>query len=85
MHQRVLDYEPAHALFVPEKRPLVFHERIVALARQHLMPGGKLYLEINEALGPAVADLLTQGGLGAVRISQDLHGKDRWVAGTWRV
>lgn len=82
MHQRVLNYEPAQALFIPEGQPLVFHERIVALARQHLMPGGKLYLEINEALGAEVAELLIQAGFEAVRIRQDLHGKDRWVAGT---
>ncbi|MEM9417112.1 MAG: peptide chain release factor N(5)-glutamine methyltransferase [Bacteroidota bacterium] len=85
IHQRVLAHEPAQALFVPEDQPLVFHERIVALAAQHLLPEGKLYLEINEALGPEVADLLIQAGFEGVRINQDLHGKDRWVAGTWQV
>lgn len=84
MHPRVLNYEPAQALFVPEEQPLVFHARIVALATQHLLSGGKLYLEINESLGTEVASLLTQGGFEAVRINQDLHGKDRWVAGTWQ-
>lgn len=84
MHRRVLAYEPAQALFVPDKHPLVFHERIVTLAPQHLVSGGKLYLEINEAMGAAVARLCSQAGFEAVRIRQDLHGKDRWVTGTWR-
>lgn len=84
MHPRVLDHEPAQALFVPEEQPLVFHERIVGLATQHLTPRGKLYLEINEALGAAVANLLSQAGFEAVSIGQDLHGKDRWVKGSWR-
>ena len=84
MHKRVLSHEPAQALFVPEDQPLVFHERIVALAHQHLLPGGQLYLEINEALGTEVADLLLQAGFEDVRINRDLHGKDRWVAGTWQ-
>ncbi len=84
MQRRVRDHEPAQALFVPDKHPLVFHERIVALAPQHLVSEGKLYLEINEAMGSAVAGLLSQAGFEAVRIRQDLHGKDRWVAGTWR-
>ena len=84
MHRRVLAHEPAQALFVPEDQPLVFHERIVALACRHLLPGGQLYLEINEALGPEVVSLLTKGGFKEVCINQDLHGKDRWVAGTWQ-
>ena len=84
MHRRVLAYEPAQALFVPDERPLVFHAKIVALASQHLVPGGKLYLEINETMGDAVASLLTQAGFATVCIRQDLHDKDRWVVGTWR-
>ena len=82
MQHRVLAYEPAKALFVPDEQPLIFYEQIVALAFQHLAPAGKLYLEINEAFGTAVADLLIRAGFEAVCIKQDLHGKDRWIAGT---
>jgi release factor glutamine methyltransferase len=82
MQRRVLAYEPAKALFVPDEQPLIFHEKIVALASQHLAPAGKLYLEINEAFGTAVADLLICAGFEAVCIKQDIHGKDRWIAGT---
>lgn len=83
MQRQVLDYEPAKALFVPNDQPLVFYERIVSLAPQHLRPAGKLYLEINEAFGAAVADLLVGAGFGAVCVMQDLHGKDRWVQGLY--
>lgn len=82
MRPRVLAYEPAKALFVPDEHPLIFYEKIVDLTPQHLAPAGKLYLEINEALGAAVANLLIHAGFEAVCIRQDLHGKDRWVAGT---
>ncbi len=82
MRPRVLAYEPAKALFVPDEQPLIFYEKIVDLAPQYLAPAGKLYLEINEALGAAVANLLIHAGFEAVCIKQDLHGKDRWVAGT---
>ena len=82
MQRRVLAYEPAKALFVPDNQPLIFYEKIVALAPQHLTPAGKLYLEINEAFGAEVAHLLTQARFEAVCIKQDLQGKDRWVAGT---
>jgi len=82
MQRCVLDYEPAKALFVPNEKPLIFYEKIVGLALQHLAPAGKLYVEINETLGPAVARLLIHAGFDTVCIQQDLHGKDRWVAGT---
>ena len=81
MHCRVLDFEPASALFVPDKQPLVFYERIATLAPRYLTPSGKLYLEINEAFGTEVAHLLTEAGFKAINISQDLNGKDRWVRG----
>lgn len=84
MHRRVLDYEPAQSLFVTDERPLIFHERIVELASQHLIPRGRLYLEINEAMGSKVAGLFDQAGFETVHIKQDLSGKDRWVKGIWR-
>lgn len=84
MQRRVLAYEPAKALFVPDTQPLMFYEKIVALAPQHLVPTGKLYLEINEAFGAAVASLLIHAGFEEVCVRQDLHGKDRWVACTLR-
>lgn len=82
MQRRVLAYEPAKALFVSDEQPLLFYEKIIALASQHLAPAGKLYLEINEAFGAAVANLLIHAGFEAVCVRQDLHGKDRWIAGT---
>ncbi|MEL6539270.1 MAG: peptide chain release factor N(5)-glutamine methyltransferase [Bacteroidota bacterium] len=82
MQRRVLDYEPADALFVPDKDPLLFHKRITVLAAMHLAPRGKLYIEINEAFGSATAGLLEQHGCKEVRIGQDLQGKDRWVMGS---
>jgi release factor glutamine methyltransferase len=83
MKRRVLAYEPAKALFVPDTQPLIFYETIVALAPQYLTPAGKLYLEINEAFGAAVASLFMHAGFEEICIKQDLHGKDRWVTGTW--
>lgn len=82
MQRRVLAYEPAKALFVPDEQPLIFYERIAALATQHLAPAGKLYLEINEAFGTTIANLCINAGFEEACIGQDLHGKDRWVACT---
>ena len=79
MQQQVLAYEPSQALFVPDDDPLVFYKKIAALALVHLKPGGRVYLEINEAFGGAIAHLLAKAGLGAIRLQQDLRGKDRWI------
>ena len=61
------------------KGPLVFYKKIAALALVHLKPGGRVYFEINEAFGGAISHLLAKAGLGAIRLQQDLRGKDRWI------
>jgi release factor glutamine methyltransferase len=83
MQRRVLAHEPAKALFVPDEQPLLFYQRIVALAPYHLVLAGKLYLEINEVFGQVVASLLIGAGFERVCVVKDLHGKDRWVVGTF--
>ncbi len=79
MQQRVLSYEPAQALFVPDGTPLIFYERIAQLASTHLKPTGKLYLEINERFGADLATLFNKYQFREVCIGKDLHGKDRWI------
>jgi release factor glutamine methyltransferase len=80
MHQRVWDYEPNQAIFVPDSQPLMFYERIIKLATKHLKPHGKIYLEINEAFGPEVAQQLDLAGFESIQVRKDLQGKDRWVS-----
>lgn len=85
MQRRVWEYEPAKALFVPDDNPLLFHRSIISLATRHLTSAGKLYLEINEAFGEIVACIYEQAGFDEVDLKQDIHNKDRWVVGTWRM
>jgi release factor glutamine methyltransferase len=77
MHPNVLDHEPGLALFVPEEDPLLFYRRIATVARDLLQPGGRLYFEINEAMGAEIARLLTRLGYTSVEIRTDLSGKER--------
>jgi release factor glutamine methyltransferase len=79
MQAHVLDHEPRQALFVPDDNALVFYRAIAAVARQKLNPHGRLYLEINEALGLEVTALLEATGFREVQLRQDLFGKDRMV------
>ncbi len=78
MNRNVLDYEPHIALFVPDGDPLMFYRHIAEFASKHLRTGGKLYLEINEALGNETAALLEKQGYRPI-IHKDSFGKDRMI------
>lgn len=77
MHNNVLNHEPPQALFVPDDDPLMFYKRIVSLAKKHLNPGGKLYLEINEQFGKDVTKLCEEHNYTYIKLVQDINGKDR--------
>lgn len=81
IHRNVLAHEPHLALFVPDDDPLRFYRAIARQARKYLNPGGYLYVEINEAYGKEVADLMTASGMEEVQVYKDLMGKDRVVWG----
>lgn len=76
----VLDNEPHDALFVPDNDPLLFYRAIVAFAEEHLIPGGRLYLEINESLGPDTCGLVERAGYNPVRLIDDINGKNRFIS-----
>ncbi|EIM73909.1 N5-glutamine S-adenosyl-L-methionine-dependent methyltransferase [Nitritalea halalkaliphila LW7] len=62
MAPRVLDFEPHLALFVPDEDPLRFYREIGSYGRRALVPGGALYVEINEAYGRACCQLFSEQG-----------------------
>lgn len=80
MERNVKDYEPGHALFVPDNDPLLFYKAIVPYAKQSLERGGRLYLEINQRFGAEVKRLLDEHGFDEVRIIDDSYGKVRFAA-----
>jgi release factor glutamine methyltransferase len=79
MNPRVLDYEPASALFVPDSSPLVFYEAIARWASGVITPGGQLYFEINEAFGNETVSLCKDIGFQEVVLFKDMQGKDRMI------
>ena len=81
MESRVLDHEPASALFVPDGDPLLFYERIADVAQQVLSANGWLFFEINERFGEEVAALLSERQFRDVEVLQDMCGKPRFVKG----
>jgi release factor glutamine methyltransferase len=81
MSRNVLDYEPDTALFVTDADPLVYYTAITKLASAILTPGGKIYFEINEAMGKQIVLLLESAGYSNVRVKKDINGKDRIIKG----
>lgn len=75
MRRNVLDYEPSEALFVPDDDPLRFYAAIRSWASALLLPGGEIWMEINERLGAETAAVFGP----AAEILQDLSGKDRFL------
>ncbi|MFT5750392.1 MAG: release factor glutamine methyltransferase [Ancylomarina sp.] len=80
MDENVLAYEPHTALFVDDNDPLIFYRRIAEFAKVHLRKGGKLYFEINEALGQEMIELQESLGFSSVRLMEDLNGRDRMTS-----
>lgn len=81
MHRNVIDHEPHEALFVTDSGPLIFYRAILLIAERIMMPGGKIYFEINEALGNEMLELLTEFRYKENSLINDLNGKARIIKG----
>lgn len=80
MQRNVLENEPAAALYVNDEDPLIFYDRIAALAGDSLVETGSLYFEINQYLGAETAALLTKYYFSS-SLKKDIFGNDRMLRG----
>lgn len=76
MRNNVLLYEPALALFVSDKEPLIFYEHLLKFSNQNLAKNGKIYMEINENLAKET-ELLFKNFNYQTSVFKDIRGKDR--------
>ena len=81
MGKNVIGFEPHSALFVPDSDPLKFYIAVLNIARGILAIRGKIYFEINEALGKEIFRLFAASGYSEIRIINDINGKQRFVTG----
>lgn len=79
MEKNVLEYEPELALFVPDNDPLIFYNRIADFSLTYLKPGGLLYMEINEAMGKKMVEMLQGKGYVNIDLRKDINGRDRMI------
>ena len=78
MKPNVLHYEPATALFVPEKDPLLFYKAIAEFGKTHLNKEGSIYCEIHEDMGEETARLFRSYGY-YTELKKDMQQKDRMI------
>lgn len=84
MAPHVLDHEPDIALFVPDDDPLLFYRAIARYALTALLPGGRLYFEINPLYAAPLTALLADIGFADIETRSDQFGKARFVRATLR-
>ena len=75
----VLNNEPHLALFVDNKNPLLFYNKIAELAKKFLTKNGQLHIEINQYLGKETIKLLAEKGFKNIQLKKDIFGNDRIV------
>lgn len=82
MARNVLDFEPHSALFVSDSDPLIYYRAILDKADSILQPAGRIYFEINEAMGSSMLSLLGSYGYSSPVLLKDINGKDRFIKGS---
>ncbi len=76
MDESVLKYEPQNALFAPQGCQFIY-ERIFIYAQKHLLPGGCLFLELNEYKAKEIEKMASQFNFAELRVIHDMQGKPR--------
>lgn len=79
MEKNVLLWEPHTALFVPDADPLLFYRTIAVKATDMLVPGGKLFFEINREHGNDIVNMLRELGYKNIVLRKDFADNDRMV------
>lgn len=83
MDSRVVDYEPASALFVPDDDPLKFYIPIANYASRALKSGGALFFEINPLEASSIDALLRSRRFSEVQVLRDYKGTNRYIKAIW--
>lgn len=79
MESNVLEYEPHLALFVDDRNPLLYYNRIAEVARTALTPGGRLYFEINSRFGAELVEMLDSFDFRNIALIRDISHRNRFI------
>jgi release factor glutamine methyltransferase len=81
MNKNVVDFEPQLALFVTDTEPLIYYDAILRLADYLLVPGGRLYFEMNEKMGRPLSRMFESFNYSGIEIISDINDKERIIKG----
>lgn len=81
MDLNVLNWEPPQALFVPDKDPLMFYNKIFPYSYTLLKNGGMLFVEINEKFSEDIKSMLSSYRFTNLEVKKDISGKYRMARG----
>ena len=79
IRQNVLNFEPHLALFVENKDPLIFYEKIAKIGLKHLTQNGCILVEINAYLGSETCEVFLNAGFSKVELIKDFFEKSRMI------
>lgn len=79
MSPTVVDFEPHSALFVPDDDPLLFYKAIARYATASLVPGGRLYFEINPRFADDLRRCLARSGWSHISLWADARKLTRYL------
>lgn len=80
IEKKILDYEPASALFVNDEDPLVFYRRIADIGLSALTDGGRIYFEINPLFSERLVRMMEKSGYSGILLYQDISRRERFLS-----
>jgi release factor glutamine methyltransferase len=78
LDKHVRDSEPSLALFAPDEDPILFYKIIGDIAKQKLLPGGVIFLEIHHDFSKEIMDWYEKNGF-SLELKKDFSGKNRMI------
>ncbi|MBA2250443.1 MAG: peptide chain release factor N(5)-glutamine methyltransferase [Chitinophagaceae bacterium] len=78
MEKHIIEYEPAIALFVPDRDPFIFYKKIAAFSKSHLNNGGRIFVEVHEDHAKEIQEIFSRQNF-TTNIKKDMYGKERMV------
>lgn len=78
LDKNVTAWEPGTALFVPDNDALLFYKKIAHFGKNHLAPGGKIFVETHQDYALTTKKMFEEKGYTALP-KKDINGNDRML------
>lgn len=82
VQRKILDYEPALALYVKDNDPMLFNRKIAELAKTSLTQNGAVYVEINQYLASESTEVFKENSF-KTELRKDVFGNIRTLKAFW--